>query len=294
MVIKNVSGVTGVYGIIGNPVGHSLSPIVQNTFAAAAGHDIVYTAFPVAPDGLEDAVRGAHSLNIKGLNVTVPYKKDIIKYLSHVDSTASRIGAVNTLKRVEDGYVGYNTDMIGMYYAFKGRGIALEGKTILLLGAGGCACAAAVMAGENHAKKLIIANRSADNAVRLQKRIKKYYDFNVEIVNLNDIQKIPECDIIINTTTVGFADNVGKSPLPLDFFSQRNIEAVFDAIYSPWRTTLLEYAENVGITAINGFDMLIYQAVAAQEIWLDMSFDTIVKENVKHELELFYKQLNMG
>ena len=109
-----ITGTTRTCGLIGNPVEHTLSPVIHNTLAESLGHNLVYVPFLVQPDKLDEAVKGAEALNLLGLNVTVPYKSDVIKSLAEIDSLAKNIGAVNTLVRVEDGYKGYNTDMEGL------------------------------------------------------------------------------------------------------------------------------------------------------------------------------------
>lgn len=144
MVDNSVKGKTAVYGVIGCPIEHTFSPAIHNTMAKTLNKDMIYEAFRVEKDNLESAIKGAYSLGIKGLNVTVPHKVEVMKCLCDIDKRAKVIGAVNTLKYTENGYVGYNTDIIGVYYAIKNKGFDVKGKTVLLLGAGGAGNACGV------------------------------------------------------------------------------------------------------------------------------------------------------
>jgi shikimate dehydrogenase len=263
--------------------------MIHNTMADMCGSNLVYTAFHVKPDALDKAIAGAYALGIKGLNVTVPHKKEIIPLLSAVDKTAEAVGAVNTIKYTENGYVGYNTDMIGVYYALIGNGADVKDKTVLVLGAGGAANACAAMAAANGAKKVYIANRTVEKAQTLAQHIKKYYNTDIEAMSVKDIYSIEGCEVVLNATTLGFGDNIGKTPVEnADFFTDKGVEVVLDAIYSPWETKLLADAAAKGIKAINGFDMLIYQAVAAREIWYDEKLDEAFRASLRSSLLDYY------
>ena len=154
-----INGKTKIYGIIGNPIEHTLSPLMHGMFADAAGLDMVYVPFHVADGQLEAALRGAYGLNICGMNVTVPYKNAVIPYLTEVDQRAAAAGAVNTLVRDaredREGFIGYNTDMNGLWRAMKEEGISLEGKEVIILGAGGAGRAAAFLCANSGVKKVV-------------------------------------------------------------------------------------------------------------------------------------------
>lgn len=280
-----VSGKTNVYGIIGDPVEHSFSPVIHNTIAKVLEMDFVYVPFHVNDGDVYEAIKGAYSLNIRGMNVTVPHKEAVIPALCGIDKRAEAIGAVNTLKYTENGYFGYNTDIIGILYSLNSRGIYIKGKKVLIIGAGGSARAALVLAASEGADEIFIANRTLLNAQKLKDNILKHYNVNIKVCEIGDIYSIQKCDIVIQTTTLGFGDKVGISPISdKKFFEDKNVSAVFDTIYIPAKTKFLEDAESLGITAINGFDMLIYQGVAASEIWLERKFDNQFKENLKKTL----------
>ncbi|MDE7277063.1 MAG: shikimate dehydrogenase, partial [Lachnospiraceae bacterium] len=159
-----MDGKTRLCGLIGNPVEHTMSPVIHNTLAEKCGHNLVYVPFLVEQGRIEEAVTGAYALNVLGMNVTVPYKSDVIGSLVEVDELASHIGAVNTLVRTEEGYKGYNTDMTGLYRAMTSEGIRIEGEEIVLLGAGGAARAVAYLCGAQKAAKVYLLNRTLEKA----------------------------------------------------------------------------------------------------------------------------------
>ena len=288
MIDLSVGGKTKVFGLIGDPIEHTFSPLIQNSIAKKAKEDFLYVPFHVKKEGLEYAVKGAYELGIRGLNVTVPHKKAILNYLCGIDKKAQAIGAVNTLKYTKDGYYGYNTDVLGIKSAFENNSISLKGKKVLIIGAGGSACSSLVFACESEAEKIIIANRTVENAQKLIEHVKGFYDFETEVISIDNIDSIKELDIVIQNTTVGFGDKMDLSPVSSDFFKKRNIEAVLDVIYTPWKTVFLKTAEE-SCLALNGFDMLFYQAVSAREIWLDKEYDIKMKIELKNEIEEYMK-----
>lgn len=289
--MNNISAKTKMFGVIGNPIGHTLSPFIHNTVAQEVNRDLVYTAFKVSEQGLEKAIKGAYELGIAGLNVTVPHKKAIMPCLCDIDTTANAVGAVNTIKYTENGYVGYNTDMIGVYYALKDKNVEISDKVVLILGAGGAANACVAMAASNDAKKIYVANRTVENAEKLCNYVGQYYKTEYEPITLDRVAQLTDCHIVINATILGFGDKAELTPIKdLSFYKHNNIEAVFDAIYSPWETVLLKQAKQSGVEkVINGFSMLVYQAIAAQEIWYDTEFTPEFKKYIYDLLLKKYK-----
>lgn len=293
MVSDFVNGETIVLGVIGNPICHTFSPQIHNTFANCFKQNICYLPFNVKEEELLKALRGAFALDIKGINVTVPYKKSIIKYLYDIDKQAEQIGSVNTLKYTENGYTGYNTDIDGIRYSLENENISLKNKDILIIGAGGAACPAVFLAAKNECRKIIIANRTIENAVKLKENILNFYNADIETISLNDIDDIKNCDIIIQTTTVGFGEQEGLSPIKNnDFYNKKNVEFVFDVIYKPWKTQFLKDAQKAGCKILNGFNMLFYQAVAAEEIWFERKYDENIKKQIIIELSNYFKKIN--
>ncbi len=163
----SIGGRTRLCGLIGNPVEHTLSPLIHNTLAQSCGRDMVYVPFFVEDGRLGDAVKGAYALNVLGLNITVPYKTDVVPFLESIEPMAEAIGSVNTLVRSDGGYRGYNTDMSGLYRAMQEDGVELAGQKVAVLGAGGVGRAVAYLCAAKGAEQVVILNRSVDKAERI-------------------------------------------------------------------------------------------------------------------------------
>lgn len=266
MINETISGKTEVYGLIGDPVSHSFSPFIHNTIAKKLGDDIIYAAFHVKPDGLEAAISGAHALSVKGLNVTIPHKSRVMDFLAEIERTALEAGAVNTILYDKKGYSGYNTDVAGVISTFKSRNIGLQDKKIVILGAGGGARAVAIAMAKSGVSELNIVNRSEENACILAKQVNMYYQTKINVVKPGEIESIGKADVMINATSIGFGEQAGEMPLESPAYLEKT-DILFDIIYTPWETELIKAAKQKGIFCINGFDMLVYQAVAAYEIW---------------------------
>ena len=267
-----VNGKTTVLGLIGNPVEHTFSPQIHNTIAKMLGVNTVYAPFLVENDNVKAAIKGARALNIAGLNVTVPHKKSVMPFLAAFDPTAEKIGAVNTLKLTKDGYVGYNTDIIGIINTFKARNYLPDGKVAGIIGAGGSANAAGFALAEMGIKKIFIFNRTINLAKTLANSIKKHYDIDVCAKPLNDMVSLSKTDVIFQATSVGMKGE--ESPVSLNGEAFTSAEFVFDAIYSPWETAFLKAAKKECPICVNGFEMLVYQAAASFEIFSGVSVDT--------------------
>lgn len=249
---------------------------------------MIYVPFNVERGQVKTAVDGGRAMGIKGFNVTVPHKIEVMEALCGIDPVAERIGAVNTLKLTEDGYVGYNTDIIGLRKCFEERNCGLEGKTVVMAGAGGAANSAAMLAGEERVQKLIIVNRTLDKAKDLAERVKKYYDIQVESCGYDDMMDIEDPEIFIQTTSVGMGEGVWETPVKnAEFF--KNVKMVVDIIYTPWETRLMKEAAEMGAVAVNGFDMLFYQGLASFEIWNDIKVDIKKAVELKDKLTALYR-----
>ncbi|MCL2462083.1 MAG: shikimate dehydrogenase [Defluviitaleaceae bacterium] len=258
-----VSGKTLVYGVIGNPVRHTVSPEIHGIFAAALGDDLIYAAFPVENDRVDEAIRGAHALGIMGLNVTIPHKRAVVEFASELDPMAAKIGSVNTLKYGESGYAGYNTDWIGITECLRSHCVSFSGKSVTVLGAGGSANAACVAAAEGGASKIAIFNRTVEKAEYLALRMKKYYNIEVTAAPLSEAFG---SEIVYEATDAGFGTQRALSPVAsAEFF--RGVEFALEGIYTPWETEFLKQAAKAGVRAVNGFEMLVRQAAASYTIW---------------------------
>lgn len=266
---NHTDGRTQVCGLIGNPVAHTLSPVIHNNLAEMFGHNLIYVPFPVEED-LEKAVEGAYALHILGLNITVPYKTKVMKYLADTEEMAEKIGAVNTLVRVEGGYKGYNTDMPGLYRAMKDDGIELTDEYVLIIGAGGVARAVAVLAAEKAAKKICILNRTIERAECIVSEIKEMIpQADIEALDLSSYGKLEGDNwIVIQATSVGmFPQNEDVVIEEAAFY--KKLKAGYDLIFNPCETKFMKLAKEAGKPAYNGLKMLLYQGIIAYELWND-------------------------
>jgi shikimate dehydrogenase len=262
-----ITGKTNVYGIIGDPVEHSLSPGMHNAAFEKLGLDNIYVPFHVKSGELEDAINGAHAMGIRGLNVTIPHKTEVIKYLDYLDIAAGLIGAVNTIEFGENGAVGHNTDGIGAVRAIE-EITSIKDKKILLLGAGGAARAISFQILMSGASSLVISNRTNEKAEELRDDLVEKLDPDVRVIDLGfKLEKeLNDVDILINTTSVGMYPNISQKPLVTADTMHEGL-IVYDIVYNPLKTGLLAEAEKAGAETISGVKMLMYQGVEAFKIW---------------------------
>ena len=273
MVSKNFSGVlngaTQVFGVIGDPIRHSLSPAMQNAALKALGRDCVYVPFRVEPQNLETSLEGLRALNVQGINVTIPHKVEVMKYLDKIDPMASFVGAVNTVFNTDEGLVGYNTDGIGFLRSLQEEaGKEPHGQAITILGAGGAARAIGFQLAASNAKTIVIANRTAAKARALACDIRVHTHCEVFGVGLHELDlHLPTTDILINTTSLGMYPHVESSP-PAQFALLSCKALVCDIVYNPAETLFLKKARAEGLATLTGLGMLAYQGAASLEIWL--------------------------
>ncbi len=269
-IVSTVQGQSNVCGIFGHPVGHSFSPVLQNTLFQALNLPAVYTAFDVSPAHLPAAVQGAFAMGILGLNITIPHKKEVMALLSGIDPLAAQIGAVNTLCRRENGFWGYNTDILGLKKCFALHGHSLKGASVLVLGAGGAANAAAFLAASEGAGHLYLANRTRAKAEALASQVQAHYSIAITVCPLEDLSALPTDLLVIQATSVGMGS--WESPIQ-DISFWQNARFVVDIVYTPWETKTVHDARSQGAEAVNGFEMLIYQGIASAELWHGISVD---------------------
>ncbi|MFB6114546.1 MAG: shikimate dehydrogenase [Halodesulfurarchaeum sp.] len=245
-----------VYGLIGNPVGHSLSPVMHEAAYDELGLDAAYVTFEPAPDHLRTAIDGAAALGISGLNVTIPFKQDVLDQVLP-DETAADIGAVNTISFEDDRVRGYNTDAAGARRALSHHGVDPSGKQVVMVGAGGAARAIGYVLARA-GSHLHVANRTVERAEELA----SFLDASAHgLPALPEL--VPEAEILINATSVGMEED--RTPVPPELL--HGDLTVMDIVYTPLETTLLTAAERAGARTIDGAWMLLYQGVAAFEVW---------------------------
>ena len=274
-------------GIFGNPIKHTLSPIIHDTISMAMEIDEKYIPFYIE-DNLGEYVNLAFDEGILGLNITVPYKQDVMEFLVDIDEAAKGIGAVNTLVRTDNGYKGYNTDMQGLYMAMKSEGILLDNKKVVMLGAGGAARAVAFMCLKYGADKVYIINRTVEKAKQIADDMNSFFGgqkmFPVAVSDYKELINDKEKYIIIQCTSIGLKSGEG---LPLiddeDFYSKAL--AGVDLIYNPAKTPFIKCLEKKGIKAINGLKMLLFQGIMAYELWNNVKVDKDIADKVYYELE---------
>lgn len=284
-----INGKTKLMGLIGNPVEHTMSPVIHNTIAAYMNENMAYLPFPVKED-LDAAIKGAYALGVQGMNVTVPYKSDVMSSLVTVDEQAAVIGAVNTLVRCAGGYKGFNTDLPGLYRAMKSDGIELKDAKVVILGAGGAARSAAFLCAFHKAKEVYILNRTVEKAALVAAEVMEKTGFTeVRAMSLADYDKLPGAGYLcIQATKVGLSPNVEESPVNEAAFFEK-LDALYDLIYTPWETKCMKLAKESGAAAYNGLKMLLYQGVAAYEMWNDT---TVPEEAVAIAYEALLKKVN--
>ena len=264
-----VNGHTRTCGLIGNPVEHTMSPVIHNNLADMTGNNLVYVPFHVPEGYVGDAVKGAYALNLLGMNVTVPYKSDVIPFLKEIDPLAEQIGAVNTLVRTEGGYKGYNTDMPGLYRAMCSDGVNLVGEKVLILGAGGVARAVAMLMAKQEVAQIILLNRTVERAWKIAKEVNEIAGKDlVSVLALEAYDTLPadETYLVIQATSVGMHPNIEDAVIEEEAFYKR-VHTGYDLIFNPLETKFMKLVKNCGGEAFNGLKMLLYQGVIAYELW---------------------------
>ena len=252
------------YGLLGHPLGHSISPEIHNIF----GYD--YELYDTEPTKIEEFL----AKNLLGFNVTIPYKRVIMDYLDEVDATAYEIGAVNTVVRRDNKLYGYNTDVLGMEYALKKAGIEIACRSVVILGSGGTSRTAQVMCKRLGAKKVTVVSRSGE-------------------INYTNYKSLTDTEIIINTTPVGMYPNIDDKLIDIDSFP--SLKGGFDVVYNPLETEFVRAFRERNIPCINGLLMLVAQAKFARDIFLgNRAEDSLIDEVYDSLLKRFRNVVLIG
>ncbi len=286
-----------LFGIIGDPIGHTLSPVIHTLFSSKTGQSIEgYVPFQVSRERLPEAIRGAHALGIAGMNVTVPHKSAVIPELHSIDPLAEKIGAVNTLVYEDGGYRGYNTDATGLGMALRKEGVALAGARVVILGAGGAARAAAFLCADGGAAEVLIINRSVDRAEALAQEVCERTGRPVtRAVRLASFLADTEGEdryLAIQCTSVGLMPDTEHAAVEDPEFFKKLFFAV-DIVYRPLETKFLRLAKEAGVPTMGGLSMLLYQAADAFALWFpgsrpdDAALDCVMRV-LRGELRGYY------
>lgn len=251
--------------LLGYPLGHSISPAMQN--AALAERKIRATRYvknPMPPEKMREMILALRAPHCLGANVTVPHKQTIIPHLDELTDLAREIGAVNTILKHDGKLIGDNTDAFGFIQALRVRKINPQNARVAILGAGGAAAAAAYALAQAGAQEIVFLNRTLSRSIELADRLNRR--FPELALALNDWDALDEMQLIINATSVGMAPHADESPLPARYTLSRNA-IVFDLVYNPPATKFLRAAKARGARVIGGLEMLIYQGARAFELW---------------------------
>ena len=265
---SQVNGTTKILGIIGHPVGHSLSPVMQNSALRASGLNYIYIPFEVDPESLGAAVTGLRALGVAGFNVTIPHKTQIIQHLDELDDSAEAAGAVNTVKNDCGRLIGYNTDGDGLIRSLANEfNLNVRGTSIAIIGAGGAARGAIAALCRAGAGKIIVANRTHERASELVSVLALRFP-DTELSVVSGFKELEEClrniDVLVNTTSLG----MNRDSLPvLHLSSLPHTATVYDMVYAPPVTPLLQEAVGLGLKGTNGLGMLAAQGELAFTIW---------------------------
>jgi shikimate dehydrogenase len=281
--MQQITGKTKLLGIIGDPVEHSLSPVMHNAAIAHLGLDYIYVPFPVKPGDLATVLEGFKAVNLMGFSITIPHKQEIIPLLSEISEDAANIGAVNTVWRSASGWKGTNTDAEGFIAPLKVMDRDWRKTTPVILGHGGAARAVIAGLANLGCSEIHVVGRNIDKLARF------YQSWNhapkitslLKIHNWDNLSSlISAVDLLVNTTPVGMSPNIEASPVEISLMQKLKPTAIaYDLIYTPNPTQFLKLAQAQGIMAIDGLEMLLQQGVAALQIWLQQPVPVDVMRN---------------
>jgi len=268
---KTINGKTKIIGVIGKNIENSLSPLIHNQIILKCSFNFCYLPFQIAETNLGKAIQGIKALNIRGVNITLPYKERVIDFLDEPEESARRIGAVNTIVNNKGILAGYNTDVIGFKKSLQEEGkFTTKGKKAVILGAGGAARAVVYSILEEGIKEVCIFNRTLEKAKKIKQDFSSFFpESNIYVFPLteeNIKDKIEKAHLLVNTTSIGMPPQIDKTPLLDEKLFHPDL-LVYDLIYHPAKTLFLRQAERAGAKIINGLPMLIYQGIESFYLW---------------------------
>ncbi len=283
-----ISAKTKLFCVIGDPIEHSMSPVMHNTVFKKMGLDCVYTAFRIKKQDLGDAISGMKAMGIQGVNVTIPHKVSVMDHLDELSDEARIIGAVNTVK-IGEKLMGFNTDGVGALRALRNSNVDPSGRDVLILGSGGAARAIAVtLALQGGVSSLTILGVIEDELKKLADDISTGTDVEaVDRLMKEDVLKeeVEKADLLIHCTPVGMHPDVEKSLVPPELL--RNDLNVMDVVYNPRETKLIKDAKKAGALTVEGINMFVNQGAESLRIWLGIDAPVgLMKDVVLKELNL--------
>lgn len=284
-----IKGTTKLLGVIGYPIEHSLSPVMQNAAIAHLGVDYVYLPFAISPPNLKTALEGFAAIGVQGFNVTIPHKQAILPFLSEVTTLAQSVGAVNTVWCTHNGWSGTNTDVVGFLAPLEVYHQQWNDKVAVILGYGGAARAVVAGCAELGITEIYIVGRDPQKLATFQHSwIKSPLAINVKTCAWEQLSSLlPQADLLVNTTPVGMYPHVGESPVEASVMDKIKLGAIaYDLIYIPRTTEFLNLAAARGAMILNGLPMLIQQGAAALQLWLQQPVPVeIMRQSLQHYLE---------
>jgi shikimate dehydrogenase len=289
--MQQITGKTKLLGIIGDPVEHSLSPVMHNAAIASLGLDYIYVPFPVKPEDLATVLAGFNAVNLSGFSITIPHKQEIIPLLTEISEDAVNIGAVNTVWRTASGWKGTNTDAEGFVAPLKLLDRDWSKTTPVILGHGGAARAVIAGLANLGCSEIHVVGRNIDKLARFYQSWSHAPKITtlLKIHNWDNLSSlIPAADLLVNTTPVGMSPNTEALPVEASLIQKLKPKAIaYDLIYTPNPTQFLKLAQAQGIMAIDGLEMLVQQGATALEIWLQQSVPVdVMRDSLKDYLEL--------
>ncbi|MFP7297556.1 shikimate dehydrogenase [Neobacillus niacini] len=271
-----------LFAVLGDPIGHSMSPVMLNDMLSFYEIDAHYHPFHVRREELETAVKGLKAIGISGFNITIPHKSTIIPFLDEIDELALSIGAVNTVVNEDGKLVGYNTDGYGFIKGLEPYVSSYSDKKVLVIGAGGAARAIYFTMAKMNPLAIDITNRTVSKAVELIESCP--YESKSKALTLEEAElHLNEYDVVIQTTMIGMFPKIAEMPISLKNIKSQSL--VCDIIYNPLETKVLIEARQKGATVQNGVEMFVYQGALAFEKWTGIFPDVNrMRENVLHQL----------
>ncbi len=272
-----ITGTTKLLGVIGHPVEHSFSPVMHNVAITHLGADYVYLPLPVPPDSLEQAIAGFTAIGLQGFSVTIPHKQTIMPLLSEVSAIAQAIGAVNTVCRTKQGWMGTNTDVTGFLFPLQQLQRDWSHTTAVVLGNGGAARAVVAGCAQLGVAQVQVVGRHLEKLQAFQTSwANSPMTVNLSVHRWDTLSDLlPQADLLVNTTPIGMYPNVDASPLtPEALQTLKPGTIAYDLIYTPRPTQFLQQAQQQGAIALDGLEMLVQQGAAALELWLQQPAPT--------------------